>query len=125
VQPSGASVLLVEDNSDLRALFRIALMMAGFRVREAYDGYHALVAYEEDPPALIVLDLGLPRVSGFTVLEEVIARDDIPQPAIVVVTGLDGVDHLDTTVLRKPVDPSVLVATVKSVLRRAGTGTTT
>jgi two-component system, OmpR family, KDP operon response regulator KdpE len=125
VDPSpGASVLVVEDNSDLRALFRLALTMAGFRVREAHDGYHALVAYEEDPPAVIVLDLGLPRVSGFTVLEEVTARQDLPQPAVVVVTGLDGVDHLQATVLRKPVEPSALVATVKSVLRRAGSGTT-
>jgi DNA-binding response OmpR family regulator len=120
--PSPATVLVVEDNADLRLLFKVALTIAGFVVREAYDGYHALVAIEEDPPAAIVLDLGLPRVSGFCVLEELQARDDIPAPAIVVVTGLDGVDHLNTTVLRKPVEPATLVTTVKSVLRRAGGG---
>jgi DNA-binding response OmpR family regulator len=118
--PDGASILVVEDNHDLRMLFRVALTMAGFRVREAHDGYHALVAYEEEPPAVMVLDLGLPRVSGFTVLEEVTARHDLPQPAVVVVTGLDGVEHLKTTVLRKPVDPAALVAAVRSVLRRNG-----
>jgi DNA-binding response OmpR family regulator len=43
---------------------------------------------------------------------------------VVVVTGLDGVDDLQATVMRKPVEPSALVAMVKSVLRRAGSGTT-
>lgn len=103
-------------------LFRVALTIAGFAVREAYDGYHALIAVEEQPPAAIVLDLGLPRISGFSVLEELQARHDIPQPAIVVVTGLDGVEHLNATVLRKPVEPARLVAVLKSVLRRAGSG---
>jgi two-component system KDP operon response regulator KdpE len=113
---------VVEDNADLRTLFRVALTIAGYPVREAYDGYDALVAIEEDPPAAIVLDLGLPRVSGFTVLEEVQARHDLPQPAIVVVTGLDGVDHLNTTILRKPVDPAVLVSVVKRLLSRTASG---
>ena len=120
---SPASVLLVEDNADLRTVFRVALTIAGFAVREAYDGYHALVAIEEQPPAAVVLDLGLPRVSGFTVLEELQARHDLPQPAIVVVTGLDGVENLNATVLRKPVEPATLVAVLKSVLRRAGSST--
>jgi DNA-binding response OmpR family regulator len=118
----GASVLIVEDNADLRYLFRVALTIAGFRVREAPDGYHALVALEEDTPAVIVLDLGLPRVDGFTVLDELQSRNDLPQPAIVVVTGLDEIDHLRVPVLRKPVEPTALVSTVRSVLRRAGSG---
>ena len=119
---AGVSVLIVEDNADLRTIFRVALTIAGFSVREAHDGYHALVAIEEDPPAVVVLDLGLPRVSGFTVLEEIEARHDIAPPAVVVVTGLDDVDHLTTTVLRKPVDPAALVAVVKAVLRRNQSG---
>ncbi len=122
---NGVSVLLVEDNADLRTLFRLSLVVAGFEVREARDGYQALVAVEEDPPAAIVLDLGLPRVSGFSVLEEIQARHDIPQPAVVVVTGLDGVDHLNTTVLKKPVEPATLVLVLKSVLRQMETGTET
>ncbi len=115
-------MLIVEDHADLRTVFRVALTIAGFNVREAYDGYQALVAIEEDPPAVVVLDLGLPRVSGFTVLEEIQARHDFPQPAVVVVTGLDGVEASGAAVLRKPVEPAVLVATVKSVLRRSGVG---
>ena len=113
-------MLVVEDNHDLRHLFRTTLTLAGFRVRDAEDGYLALVAIEEDAPDVLVLDLGLPRVSGFTVLDELMARQDIRTPAIVVVTGLDGVNELDATVLRKPVEPSTLVATVRRVMRRHG-----
>jgi DNA-binding response OmpR family regulator len=119
---AGTSVLIVEDHADLRTVFRVALTIAGFNVREAYDGYQALVAIEEDPPAVVVLDLGLPRISGFTVLEEIQARHDLPQPAVVVVTGLDNVEAPAATVLRKPVEPAVLVATVRSVLRRSSAG---
>lgn len=115
---AGLSVLVVEDNPDLRHLFRLSLALAGFSVRDAHDGYQALVALEESAPDALVLDLGLPRVSGFSVLEELTARSDIPKPAIVVVTGLDGVDDLNATVLRKPVEPSLLVATVRTALVR-------
>jgi DNA-binding response OmpR family regulator len=114
----GGSVLVVEDDADLRHFFRLALIVAGFHVREARDGYLALVAIEEDPPDVLVLDLGLPRVSGFSVLDELAARSDIPTPAVVVVTGLDGIDHLNTTVLHKPVEPGMLVNSVRRAMRR-------
>jgi len=113
------TALVVEDDADLRYLFRIALTVAGFRVREAADGYQALVSLEQHPPDVLVLDLGLPRVDGFSVLDELAARSDLRTPSIVVVTGLDGVQRRDAVVLRKPVDPAVLVSTVRGVLRRS------
>lgn len=115
----GVSVLVVEDNADLRNLFRVALRIAGFNVREAADGYHALVSIEESPPSVVVLDLGLPRVSGFNVLDEIRERRDLPQPAVVVVTGMEDVADLDAPILRKPVEPSVLVSAVRRALRRS------
>ena len=121
--PTGASVLVVEDDSDLRYLFRVSLALAGFHVREASDGYGALAALEEDLPHALVLDLGLPRVSGFTVLEEIQARDDMRALAVIVVTGLTVDDHRDTVVLQKPVDPPVLVGAVRRALRRAAAAT--
>jgi len=114
---SGVSILLVEDDADLRYLFRISLTVAGFAVREAADGYQALVALEEEVFDVLVIDLGLPRVSGFAVLDELAARPGMQGPAIVVVTGLDGVERRDATVLRKPVETATLVATVRAALR--------
>jgi DNA-binding response OmpR family regulator len=125
VVPHGASVLIVEDDPDLRYLFRISLALAGFHVREASDGYQALAALEEQTPDAVVLDLGLPRVSGFTVLEEIAARDIMRGLAVVVVTGLDVAERRDTTFLRKPVEPPVLIGALRRALRRASAGSTT
>lgn len=113
-------MLIVEDDPDLRYLFRTSLALAGFHVREAADGYQALAALEEQTPAAVVLDLGLPRVSGFTVLEEIAARQDMRGMAVVVVTGLTVGEQQDVMLLRKPVDPPVLITAVRRALRRAG-----
>ena len=114
----GPSVLVVEDDADLRYLFRVSLAVAGFRVREAADGYMALAALEDTMPDVVVLDLGLPRVSGFIVLDEIAARPDAAGLSVVVVTGLDVDESENATYLRKPVDPNLLVSTVRGALRR-------
>jgi DNA-binding response OmpR family regulator len=116
----GPSVLVVEDDPDLRYLFRVSLAVAGFRVREASDGYMALAAIEDRMPDVVVLDLGLPRVSGFIVLEEIAARRDLVDLAVVVVTGLDVDERNNATYLRKPVEATQLVNTVRGALRRRG-----
>jgi len=112
-------VLVVEDDADLRYLFRISLAIAGFSVRVAADGYQALAALDEDTPDAVVLDLGLPRVSGFTVLEELAARSENRGVPVVVVTGLDVADSDQVTILRKPVEPPALVNAVLDAIRRA------
>ena len=119
VSPQGASVLVVEDDPDLRYLFRISLALAGFQVREASDGYQALAALEDETPAAIVLDLGLPRISGFLVLEEITAREDMRGLAVIVVTGLNVSEQRNALLLRKPVDPPDLINAVRRALRRA------
>jgi two-component system OmpR family response regulator len=122
VGPSGVTVLVVEDDADLRYLFRLALTVAGFSVREAADGYQALVSLEQHPADVLVLDLGLPRVDGISVLEELAARSDLGAPSVVVVTGIDGVERSDAVVLRKPVESPALVGAVRGVLRRSSAG---
>jgi DNA-binding response OmpR family regulator len=99
-------------------MFRWILATSGFDVREAGDGYEALVLLEQHPPDLVVLDLGLPRVDGLSVQAEIAAQvltRDIP---VVIVTAahLD-LTHLDVAcVLRKPVDADELLATVQRCL---------
>jgi len=63
-------ILLVEDDTDLRGMFRTALTVGGFDVREAADGYDALVMLEQGKTDLMVLDLRMPLVSGLDVLED-------------------------------------------------------
>ena len=62
-------VLVVEDDEDLRRMYRTALMLEGFYVYEAANGYDALSVLEQDATDLVVLDLKLPRIDGLSVLK--------------------------------------------------------
>jgi DNA-binding response OmpR family regulator len=113
-------ILIVEDNADLRRLFRTALSLAGYEVEEAGDGLEALHQIENRPPDLVVLDLVLRSLDGMSVQQELAARTLTSRIPIVIVTGSDiDPSTLDVAcVLRKPVMPDELVSTVKRCLRR-------
>lgn len=118
------TILIVEDDEDLRRLFRTALSIAGYDVQEAGDGLEALQRIDHSPPDLVVLDLLLPRVSGLVVREEIASQAltrDIP---IVVITGAAAMAaDLDVACfLRKPVDPDQLVRTVAHCLAAGARG---
>ena len=68
------TVLIVEDDHDIATTLRDRLEMLGFDIVTAYDGLSALEALERARPDLMLLDLHLPRLSGFEVLEQVAAR---------------------------------------------------
>jgi CheY-like chemotaxis protein len=111
-------ILIVEDNAELRRMFRTVLSMAGYDVEEAGDGVEALQLVENRLPDLIVLDLVLRALDGVSVQQELAARAVTRNIPIVVVTG----STIDTTsldvacVLRKPVMPDDLVKTIKTCL---------
>jgi DNA-binding response OmpR family regulator len=111
-------VLVVEDDAPLRAMYRTALRMAGFFVQEAGNGFDALRALDADPPDLVVLDLGLPGLSGYAVRQEIAMSAHTHHVPVVVVTGLPG-PHEDLRVdrvLHKPVTPEELVEVVRQCL---------
>jgi DNA-binding response OmpR family regulator len=114
----GKTILVVEDDTDLRHMFSTALELAGFDVREASNGYEAVDSVDRHPPDLIVLDLLLPGFGGLSVQQEIAERAVTRHIPIVIVTGSHrDLAHLSVAcVLRKPVDPDELVATVKKCL---------
>ena len=114
-------ILVVEDDRDLRNMFSTALGFAGFDVREAANGYEAIHSVDRHPPDLIVLDLLLPGFGGLSVQQEVAERAVTRHIPIVIVTGSHrDLAHLSVAcVLRKPVNPDELVATVKKCLDEA------
>jgi two-component system, OmpR family, response regulator RpaA len=114
-------ILIVEDDVDLRRMFRTTLSMAGYDVEEAGDGIEALRIVESRLPDLIVLDLMLRALDGVSVQQELAARALTSQIPIVIVTGSTiNTSALDVAcVLRKPVMPDDLVTTVKLCLTRA------
>ena len=118
------TILVVEDNRDVLAVIAQTLTANGFAVTRAYDGEMALTTALDTAPALVVLDIGLPKRSGLDVAAE-LRRRGFRAPVLMLtardtvsdkVTGLDaGADDY----LAKPFDTEELVARVKALLRRA------
>src|SRR5688500_427278 len=102
------TILIVEDDEDLRRLFRTTLSLDGFDVVEAGDGMEALRWIDHSPPDLVILDLMLPRVSGLVVQQEIAAQAVTREIPIVVITG-STITQEEINVacfLRKPVAPN-------------------
>jgi two-component system, sensor histidine kinase and response regulator len=122
----GQTILVVEDDEDLRRLFRTALTLAGYDVEEAGDGFEALRRIDHSPPDLVVLDLMLPDISGFVVQQEIAAHVFTREIPVVIITGsAAALEHIEVAcVLRKPIDPDDLVTAVQNCLvRNSGAGT--
>ena len=114
--PSLKTVLIVEDDLDLSRIFADALFWAGFRVEQANDGVTALRMIKNDPPDVLILDIGLPMLDGLSVRDELAAHAETRHIPVVVVTGQsdDFRQRLgDDRVLRKPVTPEQLIATIR------------
>lgn len=116
------TVLLVDDDPNLREVARYALSQAGFRVEEAANGRDALEAARARPPDLIVLDVRMPEVDGLEVCRELRKTSRVP---IVFLSSADeeidrvlGLELGGDDYLGKPFSPRELVARVKAVLRR-------
>ncbi|MCL2825246.1 MAG: response regulator [Polyangiaceae bacterium] len=84
-----AHVLVVDDDQSTRDLLRRLLEKEGWQVLEASDGKKALNALEHWRPGLIVLDLMMPDVDGFEVVEALQQREDWKSIPVVIVTALD------------------------------------
>jgi two-component system phosphate regulon response regulator PhoB len=113
------TILIVEDDRALRYMYRTALTLAGYLVREAGDGYDALRQIGESPPDLVVLDLMLPTVSGLAVQQEIAAQVVTRNIPSVIVTGspLPVDEESVACLLRKPILPETLVATVAKCIQ--------
>ena len=115
------SVLVVEDDDDLRRLYARTLTLAGYGVKEARGGFEALRFIDSDRPDAIVLDLMMPGVDGFAVLNELTAHAHTRQIPVVVVTGVAGdLQWIDANcLLKKPVTPERVVYAVRQCLASA------
>ncbi|BAM01045.1 MULTISPECIES: response regulator transcription factor [Caldilinea] len=119
-------ILLVEDDLALSDVVSFTLRRAGFEVIPVYDGAAALTAWESTQPALVVLDLNLPKQDGFTVCRQIRSQSQTP----IIILSVRGGDDAVVRALElgaddyivKPFSPAQLVARVRAVLRRAGAG---
>jgi DNA-binding response OmpR family regulator len=117
-------ILVVDDDLELAGLIGYALRQAGYLVIEAADGVAALEAFERESPALVILDVNLPRLSGLEVCRRIRAASRVPIMMLTVRNAEeDQVQALDLGAddyLTKPFSPRTLLARVRALLRRAG-----
>jgi len=121
-------VLVVEDHNDLRELCRVNLDLAGFEVLEAADAASALELAIRWHPASIVLDLTLPDLDGWDLLDRIRRDAELSDTPVVVVSARSAgfeepraVQAGVSAFLPKPYDPSRLVAAVGAAMSATGT----
>ena len=119
------SILVVDDDQELRSLLQRFLGEYGFQVRTAENGAMLDRALERDPPDLIVLDLMMPGEDGLAICRRLRAADEVV-PIIMLTAKGDPVDRIvglemgADDYLAKPFTPRELVARIAAVLRRLG-----
>jgi two-component system, OmpR family, catabolic regulation response regulator CreB len=116
-------ILIVEDEPGIADTLQYALRTEGFEPVWCGTGEEALASARAEPPALVILDVGLPDTSGFEVFKRLRAVSDVP---VVFLTARS--DEIDRVVglelgaddyIAKPFSPRELVARVRGILRRA------
>ena len=122
MQADGARILVVEDEESLADSVRYNLEREGYAVAVATDGRRALERFRTEPPALVILDLMLPEVSGLDVCRTIRTESDVP---IIMVTAKDseadkvtGLELGADDYVTKPFSMRELVSRVRANLRR-------
>lgn len=87
----GVRVLIVDDDRDVLESFNAAFIAEGAETQTVDDGNAAVAACLQDPPDLVVLDMMLPKRSGFLVLEKIKGHED--SPLVIMVTANEGRRH--------------------------------
>ena len=118
------TVLLVEDSAVVRAVLARQLTDCGYRVVEAADGERALASCSRSAPDVVILDLNLPRMSGYDVLESLKATATLADVPVIILTvresaedAVRGIELGAHDYLRKPVIPIELTARVGGAVR--------
>jgi CheY-like chemotaxis protein len=123
------SIVLIEDDEASQYFYGTILRRHGFTVRSARFGAAGLKAVRDDPPGVVVLDLGLPELDGLEVLRQIRGDPATRHIPVLVITvhvyehdreaaEAAGCDEF----LAKPLPPSELLAAVQRVLARCATG---
>ncbi len=120
-----STILLVEDDPDIRHLVAYKLTKAGFHVMEAADGLAALRAVRDELPDLVLLDVRMPRMSGIEVCRELRAGPLGPDVPIIMLTARSRPQDLEqgyaagaTEYIVKPFSPRDLQERVEAALRK-------
>jgi DNA-binding response OmpR family regulator len=124
----GKLVLVVDDDTDLVEMVAMKLASENFRVAKAYDGLEAMDRIKEERPALIILDVMMPRKDGYTLCAELKASEEYKGIVVVLLTAvteaikstnythMGGKTTLADDFVPKPIDLDKLMEIVKDNL---------
>jgi DNA-binding response OmpR family regulator len=116
-------VLIVDDDYEVIETLRCALTAEGFTVSVATDGNQGIAYAEAKTPDLVILDMMMPRRSGFLVLERLRQYSDSPVP-VIMITGNEGARHREyaemlgvSDYIHKPFTMDRLLSSVSNLLK--------
>jgi DNA-binding NtrC family response regulator len=110
------TILVVDDNADIRSLAKRLLEIAGYAVISAADGEEGLRCYEKHRSSIVLLltDVVMPNIGGFELAERVLKMDS--GVSVVLMSGDSVSDYRSLEYLAKPFAPTELIETVNRVL---------
>lgn len=116
-------ILIVDDEEHIRQFTKINLEFSGYNIVEADTGEKAIALANSELPAVVVLDIMLPGISGFEVCKKL--REDLPNIGIIMVTAksqdidkIMGLEQGTDDYMLKPFNPQELILRIKSLIRR-------
>jgi diguanylate cyclase (GGDEF)-like protein len=117
-------VVIADDDRTVRFLARLAMEQAGFEVTEATDGVQAIEAIKQRHPDLVLLDVTMPVMDGFTACAALRRLPDGERIPVIIITGLDDVESINaaydagaTDFVTKPINWAVLGHRVRYIMR--------
>lgn len=120
------SVLIVDDEPMARTLLRLMLVRAGFNVSEAEDGFDALEKVKKNRPDIILLDVMMPGMDGFSVCQTLRDEQETASLPIIMLSAKTDLDSINqglrvgaTKYLTKPISPEDLTKHVRDALENS------
>jgi CheY-like chemotaxis protein len=110
--PATCTVMVVDDEPDIRYLLRLTLELAGYGVVEAAHGEAALEQVRRSLPQIVLTDRMMPRMNGGELIERLRADERTKAIPIVMISGTQGAQPGADAFLRKPFDPDELIVLV-------------
>lgn len=119
------TILIADDNDDLRVMLSQFLGANGYMASEAADGHEAVEAAIRGRPDLIIMDLGMPGMDGLSAVAEIRRRDPGNETPVLIISAYDRLEYRTEAVgagcvgfMTKPVEPVELLRTIKLLLRQ-------
>ena len=120
-------ILVIDDDTSINELIKINLELHGYEVVQAFNGTEGFAKAKQEEPALIVLDVMMPEVDGYTVAQRIRQCDEIADTPIIMLTALselnDKVSGFNIGVddyLTKPFEIDELIVRIRALLKRTG-----